>query len=171
MFKKILYSSLIVFFMASVMFAVHLLYQPQPAPLVLLDYGRTLSFDYEEINNYVTSNDGKHYLFFCDASIDCKFVNDNYLRPLSSEVKESDFVDLIFVDMSNVREDISPSRLLNEWGFSTFPAFVAITVEENQKTIDNSLQWNLSDPFSKADIKQWMIDNEIWKGPIDQPIE
>ena len=171
MVKKILYSGLIVFFMASVMFAIHLFYQPQPAPLVLLDYGRTISFDYEDIDGYVKNRDGKHYLFFCDSSIDCQFVNDNYLKPLTNEVKESDFVDLIFVDMSHVREDISPTRFLNDWGFSTYPAFVAISVEEQQKTIDNVLQWELSNPFSKADIKQWMIDNEIWKGPIDQPTD
>lgn len=171
MVKKFLYSGLIVFFMASVMFAIHLFYQPQPAPLVLLDYARTLSFDYDDINQYVKARDGKHYLFFCDASIDCQFVNDNYLRPLSKEVRESDFPDLIFVDMSLVKEDISPARLQNEWGFTRYPAFVAISIQEKQKTIDNVLQWNLSSPYSKADIKQWMIDNEIWKGPIDQPTD
>ena len=169
MLKRLLIYCLVLFFMASLLFTLHLYYQPQPAPIVLLDYGRGLSFDYDDIQDYVSRREGNHYLWFCDGGVDCKFVNDNMLRPLVNQVKEEDFMDLVFVDMSNLRQDVSPSRLLSDWGFSTYPAFVSITIEENQKTINHVLQWSFSDPFTQADIKQWMIDNEIWNGPIDLP--
>ena len=71
--------------------------------------------------------------------------------------------------MTRVRDDTSPARIFNNWGFTHYPAFVAIEIIEQEKTILNTLEWSVSEPFGKTDIKQWMIDNEIWMGPIDTP--
>jgi hypothetical protein len=151
----------------SIFYAAYLYFQPTPAPLVLVDYARSISFDYDDVNQYIISRDGMHYLWFCDGDVDCKFVNDNMLRPLAAQVRSDDFPELIFVDMTNVRSDISPARLNIDWGFTSYPAFVAVEVAEGQKTIVNTLMWTPRAPFGRDDIRQWMIDNEIWKGPID----
>ncbi|NLA77916.1 MAG: hypothetical protein GX845_00025 [Erysipelothrix sp.] len=167
MVKRIALLGLGVFVIASILFAIHLFYQPEPAPLVLLNYGRTLSFEYHDVKPYVLKKEGHAYLFFCDGGVDCQYVNDNMLAPLAKQIKAADFNDLTFVDMSKVAETMSPAKLFDDWGISKYPAFVAVHVEEGQKTIENTLQWDFAAPFSKEDIKQWMIDNDIWKGPID----
>lgn len=167
--KRILLLLIAVALTGSLLYTLYLAYQPTPAPLVLIDYARVLSFDYNDVNDYIIERDGTHYLLFCDDGVDCKFVNDNMLRPLSKEVKEDDFPALIFVDMTQIRGDTSPARIFKNWGFTQYPAFVAIEVIEKEKTILNVLEWSVSEPFSKAQIKQWMIDNEIWRGPIDAP--
>ncbi len=160
-------AALLIFF-GSIFYAAYLYFQPTPAPLVLVDYARSISFDYDDVNEYVISRDGMHYLWFCDGNVDCKFVNDNMLRPLANQVRSEDFPELIFVDMSNLRSDISPARLNSDWGFTLYPAFVAVSVENGEKTIVNTLVWTPREPFGRDDIKRWMIDNEIWKGPIDE---
>lgn len=170
MVKRILLILTAIALMGSLLYTLYLAYQPTPAPLVLIDYARVLSFDYNDIKDYITNHEGKHYLLFCDDGVDCKFMNDNMLRPLSKEVKEEDFPSLIFVDMTQVREDTSPARFFNAWGFTHYPAFVAVEVVNKEKTILNVLEWSVSEPFGKAQIKQWMIDNEIWKGPMDAPV-
>lgn len=167
MIKRIAFFALALFSIASIIFAMHLLFQPTPAPLVLLNYGRTLSFEYSDVKPYVLKKEGQAYLYFCDGEVDCQYVNDNMLAPLVKQIKEADFNDLIFVDMSNVAKTMSPAKLHDDWGISRFPAFVAIKVEDGQKIIENSLEWDFSNPFSKEDIKAWMVLNEIWKGPID----
>lgn len=170
MVKKILIILVALGLASGLFYTLFQLYQPTPAPLVLINYARVLSFDYEDINDFVINRDGKHYLFFCDDSVDCQFVNDNMLRPLSKEIKdEDDFPSLIFVDMTKIREDMSPARLFNKWGITQYPAFVALEVSEKEKTILNVLEWSVSNPFSKDQVKQWMIENNIWKGPIEPP--
>ena len=167
--KRILQLLIAFTLVGSLLYTLYLAYQPTPVPLVLIDYARVLSFDYNDVNDYIIEREGKHYLLFCDDSVDCKFVNDNMLRPLSKEVKEEDFPELIFVDMTQIRDDTSPARIFNSWGFINYPAFVTVEIVEKEKTILNVLEWSVSEPFGKAEIKQWMIDNEIWKGPIDVP--
>lgn len=154
-------------FMASLLVIVYMqqYFQPTPVPLVLIDYARSVSIEYNDILDHIKEQDGKYYLLFCDGGVDCVFVNDNMLKPLSREVRQEDFPDLIFVDMSLVRSDISPARLNQLWGFTSFPAFVAVEVVEKQVNVLNVLQWGGRTPFGKAELKQWMINNQIWKGP------
>ena len=145
---------------------IHAYFQPTPVPLVLIDYARSVSVDYNDILETIKQEDNVYTLWFCDASVDCIFVNDNMLRPLSRQVRQEDFPDLIFVDMSLIRSDISPARLNQSWGFSSYPAFVAVEVKEGEVTILNVLQWNVRTPFGQQELKQWMIYNNIWKGPV-----
>lgn len=164
---RILIITTILIVVSTIFYAGYLYFKPSPAPLVLVDYARVLSFDYYDINDHISKEDKTYYLWFCDGGVNCKFVNDNMLRPLSTQIRTEDFPDLIFVDMSNIRSDISPARLNNDWGFTSYPAFVTVEMQQGQKTILNTLFWTPAEPFGKNEIKQWMIDNGIWKGPIN----
>lgn len=138
-------------------------FKPLPAPLVLIDYAKSISVPYNDLQEYIKS-DGNYYLWFCDGSTDCTFINDTALRPLADEIKTGEFPEITFVDMTFARENISPFRLKQLWGFSAYPAFVAIEVNEGQTVIGSVIQWGVNNPIGKKDVKNWMIENEIWKG-------
>jgi len=139
-------------------------FKPLPAPLVLIDYARSTSVPYNDLNQYLENKDGKFYLWFCDGSTDCTFINDTALRPLANEIKMGEFPEITFVDMTYARKNISPAKLKQLWGFTTYPAFVAIEVLEGQMMIGSVIQWGVNNPIGKNDVKNWMIENGIWRG-------
>lgn len=138
-------------------------FKPLPAPLVLIDYAKSTSVPYNDLPEYL-NNDGKYYLWFCDGSTDCTFVNDTALRPLADEIKTGEFPEITFVDMTFARKNISPAKLKQLWGFTGYPAFVAIEVTESQMKIGPVIEWGVNNPIGKEDVKNWMIENNIWKG-------
>lgn len=138
-------------------------FKPLPAPLVLIDYAKSTSIPYNDLEGYV-AEDGKYYLWFCDASTDCTFINDTALRPLANEIKTGEFPEITFVDMTYARQNISPVKFKQVWGFSSYPAFVAIEVSEGQIQINSVIEWSVNNPIGKEDVKNWMIENDIWKG-------
>lgn len=138
-------------------------FKPLPAPLVLIDYAKSTSVPYNDLPGYLVT-DGNYYLWFCDGSTDCTFINDTALRPLANEIKTGEFPEITFVDMTFARENISPVRLKQLWGFSAYPAFVAIQVTEGQMLIGSVIEWGVNNPIGKNDVKNWMIENSIWKG-------
>jgi hypothetical protein len=138
-------------------------FKPLPAPLVLIDYAKSTSIPYNDLETYLI-NDGKYYLWFCDGSTDCTFINDTALRPLANEIKTGEFPEITFVDMTYARKNISPAKLKQLWGFTAYPAFVAIEVKESQLMINSVIEWGVNNPIGKEDVRNWMIENDIWKG-------
>jgi hypothetical protein len=66
--------------------------------------------------------------------------------------------------MTYARQNISPVKFKQVWGFSSYPAFVAIEVSEGQILINSVIEWSVNNPIGKEDVKNWMIENDIWKG-------
>jgi hypothetical protein len=161
--KYFILSAITIVLTAVILFAYNY-FKPLPAPLVLIDYARSISIPYNDLTEYLTNEDKTYYLWFCDGSTDCTFINDNALRPLANEIKSGEFPEITFVDMTFARKDISPARLKQLWGFTAYPAFVTITVTEGNITLGSTLQWGVNEPIGKEDVKNWMIENGIWKG-------
>ena len=162
--EKFFIASAVTIVLSAMLLYTYNYFKPLPAPLVLIDYARSFSIPYNDLSDYLISEDGTYYLWFCDASTDCTFINDNSLRPLANEIKAGEFPEITFVDMTYSRKNISPARLKQLWGFTAYPAFVTITVSEGNMSIGTVLQWGVNDPIGKEDVKNWMIENGIWKG-------
>lgn len=161
--KYLILSAITIVLTAVILFAYNY-FKPLPAPLVLIDYARSISIPYNDLTEYLISEDKTYYLWFCDGSTDCTFINDNALRPLANEIKSGEFPEITFVDMTFARKDISPARLKQLWGFTAYPAFVTITVFEGNITIGSAMQWGVNEPIGKDDVRNWMIENGIWTG-------
>lgn len=162
--KRITLSALLIMVAIALLAGLHNYYQPKPAPLVLINYARSISIPFENAEKEIASSTGRQYYWFCDGSVNCHFLNDNVLRPLADEIKASEFPEFTFVDMSNIRKDISPGRLKATWGFSAFPAFVALEYKDNKIVIHSVLEWRNSAPIGRNELRNWMIENGIWRG-------
>ena len=160
--KYFIAAAIIVVLSAITLFAYNY-FKPLTAPLVLIDYAKSTSVPYNELETYL-ANDGKYYLWFCDGSTDCTFINDTALRPLANEIKTGEFPEITFVDMTYARKNISPAKLKQLWGFTAYPAFVAMEVKESQLMINSVIEWGVNNPIGKDDVRNWMIENDIWKG-------
>lgn len=129
----------------------------------------SLSIDEEENKSY-------HYYYFCSIdNDDCIYINDYVLKPLSTTLNV-DTIDIIeYVDLSTLSSEWTPQRLKNQWGFDDFPAFVAISKDtDGNQEILSVLQWSADNPIDEDSLKNWMIENNIWNGPIEEqgiPIE
>lgn len=161
--RILLIAPIVIVLIATAMFLYNL-FAPEPAPIVLIDYARSVSIPYDQAEDFLKNREGVQYLWFCDASVDCLFVNDNALRPIALESRTSDFVEFVFVDMSNLKRSVTPSRLNSQWGFSNYPAFVSLQYVENEKEILSVLQWEYHNPIGLDNLREWMKENNIYQG-------
>ena len=157
--------SLIVILIVGLFIGAYIYFKPKKAPIVYLGSGTEFSFNYTDIERYLLKQEGKYTLWFCDGEVNCAFVNDHIMGNLIKKYPKNDFKDLIFVDMSHVRKDLSPAILHQKWGFSVYPAFVIVEVTEGQIAVIDWIEWSNNATFTSEDLKQWFIEHELWKGP------
>ncbi len=110
------------------------------------------------------------YYYFCTPDdADCIYINDYVLKPLAEELPEKEISSLEYYDISDVLEEYTPGRLLNQWGFDSYPAFVSISTNpDNSTEIISSLQWNAENPITSERLKIWLIENDIWTGKVEE---
>lgn len=105
-------------------------------------------------------------LFICAVNNpDCDYVQENVLKPLTSElnIESFDFLQAVNID----EEQYTAGKLRQKWGIESYPAFIKTAVNQNNEIeIISVLQWNSNDPFTSTDLKTWMIDNDCWPGTI-----
>ncbi len=109
------------------------------------------------------------YVYFCTAdSADCTYMNDYVLKPLAQELNATSLDVFEYQDLSGLGENYPVSKLKSQYGFESYPAFVAMTVnEDGTTTINNVLEWNSESPIDSQTLKLWMIDQGIWTGVIE----
>lgn len=112
---------------------------------------------------------GIHYFYFCKAdNPDCTYINDYVFKPLAEELQTTTLEAFELYDLAPLGENYPSSKMKSQWGFESYPAFVSLTVHDDGTTQVNSvLSWNKEDPMDAELLKQWMIDNQIWTGEIE----
>ncbi|MPM49587.1 hypothetical protein SDC9_96317 [bioreactor metagenome] len=102
-------------------------------------------------------------MWLCDLNNnDCVYVRDYVIKPLATELGVTNFDTFEFVDFYE-----SPSSIhymSNTWGFTSYPAFVAVQNVDGKMTVLNYLSWDKDNPFDSQDLKTWMYNNGIWTG-------
>lgn len=118
-----------------------------------------------------------HYYYFCSAeNTDCMYIQEYVLKPLAAVLEVDQISILEYIDVSTLSVEWTPQRLKKQWGFDNYPAFVTTeTLEDGSRAILSVLSWNAEDPIDQNDLKNWMIKNQIWTGPVEEeqgiPIE
>ncbi len=120
--------------------------------------------NYNSLREYtLSSGDGsKHYYFFY-SSVDnnCVYVNDTVLRAVAKDTSTDLYSLIETVDITSLDQSFTTNRITAEWGIHSWPAFVAVSVEDSSIIIDNTLEWNSESPMTTTDIKQWLTANNI----------
>jgi len=148
--------------MSVILIASFYYFKPQPAPVWTRDFLAPSELNDGNLNTYLTSNPGEHYLFFCSTKVnDCQFINNNIFKALTQELEVDTVPNLEYVDLSTTT-DSAFAKFKRQWGFANYPAFVKITSKSDTYTIDAVLEWKKLEPLDASDVKQWLMNHNAW---------
>lgn len=141
----------------------------QTATVSLANYASNDALNENLVENYMLENSiDEEILFICAVgNPDCDYVQKNVIKPLTDElnVENFDFVQVVSIDEST--QEYTAGKLRQKWSIENYPAFIKTAVnEKNEIEIISTLQWNSNDPFTSADLRSWMIDNDCWPGYV-----
>ncbi len=190
MIKKLITSGLVLVWISSLALAGYRFFEPRAAEAVTENkvaiasmdaQGRSINndeaqtplvaaMDQDDKTGEESGTEEYHYYLFCSPDdSNCIYLNDYVLKPLATELEVSQIEILEYVDISTLSSEWTPQRLKNQWGFDNFPAFVAIATDsEGNRSILSVLQWIAEEPIDQNDLKNWMIENGIWTGPVEE---
>ncbi len=152
--------SIIVLVMISAL--VYLFFKPEEVELVEFKHYNDLHVDYLNIKEHI-GNETRAY-FFCSAeNADCVYT-DTEIIPALLDIANTDVFDQIYyVDITDINENILPSALKSHLGFSNYPAFAVLSYENEKIQIHSVYEWRDDSVFTAQNIKQWMVENQLWK--------
>jgi hypothetical protein len=64
--------------------------------------------------------------------------------------------------VKELNQNVLPSAIKERLGFSHFPDFVLLSKVEGKLNILSVLEWNDAMNFTQYDLKNWMIQNQLW---------
>lgn len=172
MIKKILITFMTFSFVTSTFLAFYCFFKPSEVDASIELVGNTkMVIPYETLTDYLTTSgdSSTHYLYFCRFdNDDCNYVQNTVMKSLDAEQGSSLFEVIEYVDISELEDNLAINQLKDDWGFNTYPAFVAITNTNNELKVENYIQWDNENPMSTRELKQWMVDNKIWVGLFEE---
>lgn len=187
MIKKTITSGLVLVWISSVALAGYRYLEPKAAETIIENKTAVALIDVKgkaiEENDAAVAEfsldeetESYHYYYFCSVdNADCTYINDYVLKPLATTLNVDTIDTIEYVDLSTLSSEWTPQRLKNQWGFDGFPAFVAVQSDtDGNQQILSVLQWDTDKPIDQDSLKNWMIENNIWTGPIEEqgvPIE
>ena len=135
----------------------------------LANYASNDSLNESLVETYMLENNIEDEILFICAlgNPDCEYVQNSVIKPLTDELNMDnfDFVQVVYIDEST--QEVTAGKLRQRWSIESYPAFIKTSVnEDNEIEVLSSLQWNSNDPFTSADFRSWMIDNDCWPGYI-----
>lgn len=131
----------------------------------------TPTIPYDGLKDYLLSSGdfSIHYLFFCaPTDTDCNYIQNTIIKPLEAKQGQSLFERIDYIDISDLLANLEKNKLATDWGVTSYPAFIAVSVENGEFAVLNSIQYTTDDPINELDLKRWLAENEIWTGLFEQ---
>ena len=117
--------------------------------------------EYKELNTHL--NDTVQAYFFCTyTDQNCIYTHNEIIKPLLLSASAERFEKITFVDAKDLDNNVLPSAIKSRLGFSHYPAFVTLSKENDKVIIHSVLEWNDDMNFTKVDLRDWMIQNQLW---------
>jgi len=117
--------------------------------------------EYSELNNHLNENIQAY--FFCqETNQNCIYTQNEIIKPLILSASAIRFERIFYVNSNELDENVLPSAIKSRLGFAHFPAFVTLSKVNDKVIVHSVLEWNDDMNFTKADLQDWMIQNELW---------
>lgn len=168
MFKKILFTALAALMIYSTAVVSYRIFEPK---LDTSSPDEHEYIEYDSLNEYILSTgEGAIHYFYLYSSInqDCVYIKNTVLAAVQNDTKiEIDKV-IETVDITSLEKSMNISRLSSEWGINAYPAFMAVSMKDGVPAVDNKLEWDPEHMISVRDIEQWLIDNGLYIGTVQE---
>lgn len=117
--------------------------------------------DFKNLESTLLNEDGTYYLWFCDSSDDCNYVENEYIVPMLNTLNIDSFENLHKINFTEC--PYSKQRLLETYNVDSSLAFVKVEVIDGVIEYSDSLTWTAEKTFSFDDLQQWLYDQNIWQ--------
>lgn len=136
-------------------------FKPDEQVLEPFDGLNYVKIDYIDLLNQVT--DSPKAFFFCTLdNQNCTYTENEIIEPLLKSASTNRFDQIYFVDVKELNQNVLPSAIKERLGFSHYPAFVLLSKSDGKLNILSVLEWNDAMNFTQYDLKNWMIQNQLW---------
>lgn len=136
-------------------------FMPTEQELAIFDNLNEQIIEYKDLNNHLDESI-QAYLFCSFDNQNCIYTYNEILKPLVLSASTTRFDEIFFVNAKDLDENVLPSAMRSRLGFSHYPAFVTLSKVDNKIIIHSVLEWNDDMNFTKVDLRDWMIQNQLW---------
>jgi len=165
MFKRILFTFLILLTIYSGICVGYRAFQPENADIYIYANNIDGALDLDSLKEYTISSSSSnihYFLFFEQGDNDSIYVINTVLRDVQNSIN-MDLSGLIEkVDIGDGASLDRQNLLKSTWGIESYPAFVACHVNEGEIIIDNTLVSSKQQPINDDQLIQWLILNDIY---------
>lgn len=160
--KNLLKISLI-FISIIVVVSIQLFYyfMPTEQNLELFKNLNPVTIEYKDLNNHLTET-VQAYFFCTYDDQNCLYTHNEIIKPLLLSASAERFERITYVDATALDENVLPSAIKSRLGFSHYPAFVTLSKVNDKIIVHSVLEWNDDMNFTKVDLRDWMIQNQLW---------
>lgn len=160
MLKKIMFTFLTLLMVYSTSVVAYRIFEPRDNSSKI-DTSSFLAYD--SLKSYVQEGSSNvHYLFFYSAMNNNSVYLYNTVFTTVNSDKDITLTSLIeTVDITELDEKLETKRLSEDWSISSYPAFVAVSVENGEITINNKLEWTNEKSITARDIEDWLQLNGL----------
>ncbi len=172
MFKRLLYSFMVLIALASIALGLYRFFEANDAhsSLAAMD----IMIEYDGARQYALSNGDSsttYYLFCTNNNDNCQYITNTLYSAVNSELKNKRIDDIVeYVNIQSLVDDGSIDRLSQEWNINNYPAFVSVSNNYGELTINNSLVWDDTNPLSSNDILNWLALNGQYDGEMIEEV-
>ncbi|MCI5774363.1 MAG: hypothetical protein MR210_07375 [Erysipelotrichaceae bacterium] len=168
MFKRLLYTFMIIIAIGSIGLGLYRFYEANDTHATINTNDVTI--EYDGVAQYALSSgiSSTNYFFFCTAkNNNCQYVLNTLYSDVNNKLKNKRIDDIVeFVDIQPLIDEGTIERLSSDWGINNFPAFISVSNNYGELTINNSLVWDDTNPMGTIDILNWLALNGQYDGEI-----
>lgn len=169
MFKRLLYAFMILIAVASIALGLYRFFEANDAPHVA-SASMPFMIEYDGVRQYALSNgdSSTSYFLFCSVENDnCQYIVNTLYSSVNSELNNRNINDIVeYVNIQSLIDEGTIDRLNTEWNINNYPAFVSVSNNYGELTINNSLVWDDANPLSSNDILNWLSQNGQYDGEL-----
>ena len=169
MFKRLLYTFMIFIALTSIALGLYRFFEANDTVHVASDH-MPFMIEYDGVKQYALSNgdSSTSYFLFCSVENDnCQYIVNTLYSSVNSELINRDINDIVeYVNIQTLIDEGTIDRLNTEWNINNYPAFISVSNNYGELTINNSLVWDDANPLSSNDILNWLAQNGQYDGQL-----
>lgn len=167
MLKKILFTFLTLLVVYSTCVVAYRVFEPRDNQATN-DTSSMLAYD--SLKSYVEdSNSSIHYFFFYSAiNNNSIYLKDTILTSVESEINKSLSSIIEVVDITELDQKLETKRLSEDWSVSSYPAFISVSYNNGEITVNNKLEWTNEKSITITDVINWLELNGIYESKTAQ---
>ena len=158
--KFVVYLSAVIA-VALIITAVYFLTRPSAAP-VITRVTTSNDIQYSDVNQFVYDQDKSVcFFFYSSEDTDSQFVIKQMLDVIKTEYAITTYSKLYYVDLAGSDYLNNSNKIMNKWGFSNYPTFLVMTIENSTVTVTDKLEWNSTSPYTIDSVRNWLKSHNL----------